>query len=528
MKMTTQKMGVKIMWGALALLLIGLGYWAGLQRSVHVAQQNTTAQTARKPLFYRNPMGLPDTSPVPKKDAMGMDYIPVFAGDEQVTAGGSTQLKISVEKIQKLGVKSVTVSKQVFTQSVRAVGRIEPNERSIYVIMPKFEGWVETLYVNATGDEVHAGQALFEVYSPELVSAQREYLIAVQGEQAMQSAQADAKNNMSNLVNSSLARLKNWDISAGELRQLRESGEVKRSITYRSPVRGIVLEKMAVKGMRFMPGETLYKIADLSKLWIMVDVFEQDIAALKIGQAAQVNIDAFPGRVFATRVSYIYPTLNEQTRTARVRLELNNADGKLRSGMFARVMLVIKNNQQAVLAVPDSAVIYSGSRELVLVDLGAGKFAPRIVKLGRQSDDQIEILEGVKEGEKIVTSANFLLDAESNLKAAIAGFGENAAAVVVDIPAAPAKNNAHGATIHRGVGVVDAVDGGTITITHSAIATLGWPAMAMNFNLAEANLSKGIKPGEEIDFDFIERQPGVWAVIKINKVAQPAPPNKGH
>ncbi len=524
MNLTTQKIGVKIMWSALALLLIGLGYWAGAQRSGNVVTQ----PTARAPLFYRNPMGLPDTSPAPKKDAMGMDYIPVFAGDEQVAAGDNAQLKISVDKVQKLGVKSVAVSKQIFSQTVRAVGRIEPNERSIHVITPKFEGWVETLHVDATGDEVHAGQALFEVYSPELVSAQREYLIALQGVAAMKDAAPEALANMNNLVNSSLARLKNWDISPAELRQLRESGAVKHTIPYRSPVRGIVLEKMAVKGMRFMPGETLYKIADLSKLWIMVDVFEQDIAALKIGQAAQVSIDAFPGRVFATRVSYIYPTLNEQTRTARVRLELNNTDGQLRPGMYAQALLSIKNNQQAVLSVPDSAVIYSGSRELVLVDLGAGKFAPRTVKLGRQSDDQIEILAGVSEGEKVVTSANFLIDAESNLKAAIAGFGENSSASSANMPAATIqKTQTNAAVTHRAVGVVDAVEGGTITITHSPIASLNWPDMSMNFKLAHADLVKGIKLGNEVDFEFVERAAGVWEVVKITQSAPAAINQKG-
>lgn len=534
MKLATKNMNGKsksgtVIWSLVALLLIGLGYWSGMQRSVHVVQRNATAQAERKPLFYRNPMGLPDTSPVPKKDAMGMDYIPVFAGDESV-AGSSQHVTISVEKIQKLGVKNIVVGKQVFIQTVRAVGRVEPNERSIHIIAPKFEGWVEQLHVNTTGAEVHVGQALFEAYSPELLSAQREYQIAVRGAAAMKNASPEALANMNNLVNSSLARLKNWDVAPEALRpqsesgvpqsDVNKSGEEKRTITFRSPVRGIVLDKLALKGMRFMPGETLFKIADLSKLWVIADVFEQDIALLKIGQAAQVSIDAFPGKELTTHISYIYPTINEQTRTAQVRLELNNADGQLRPGMFTQVTLVIKNNQQAVLVVPDSAVIHSGQRELVLVDSGAGKFEPRVVKLGRQSDDQIEILEGVTEGEKVVVSANFLIDAESNLKAAIAGFGEQSAPT--------ASKNAQPVQTHRGVGILDATDAGKVTITHSAIAALGWPVMSMNFNLTHAGLIKDIKLGEEIDFEFIERQPGVWEVTKIIKVAQPVSPRKGH
>ncbi len=503
----------KIIWGLVAVLLIGLGYWSGMQRSAHVAQQHTTAQAERKPLFYRHPMGLPDTSPVPKKDAMGMEYIPVFAGDEMIKSSNQ-HVTISVEKIQKLGVKNTVVGKQVFTQSVRVVGRIEPNERSVHIIAPKFEGWVEQLHVNTTGAEVRVGQVLFEAYSPELLSAQREYQIAQRAVEAMKDASPEALVNMNNLVNSSLARLKNWDVApeAGRPQSesdVNKSGEIKRTITFRSPVRGIVLDKLALKGMRFMPGETLFKIADLSKLWVIADVFEQDISLLKVGQAAQVSIDAFPGKKFTTHISYIYPTLNEQTRTARVRLELNNADGQLRPGMFAQVTLAIKNNQHAVLVVPDSAVIHSGRRELVLVDSGAGKFEPRAVKLGRHSDDQIEILEGVLEGEKVVTSANFLIDAESNLKAAIAGFGTQ-----------PAQ-------IHRGTGILDAIDVGTVTITHSAIATVGWPAMSMTFNLIHAGVIQDIKPGEEIDFEFVERQSGLWEVIKANKVAQSPSARKG-
>jgi len=529
MKLTTKNtnrksISGKIIWVLVTVFLIGFGYWSGMQRSAHVAQRHATPQAGPKPLFYRHPMGLPDTSPVPKKDAMGMDYIPVFAGDEQIKSS-KQHVTISVEKIQKLGVKNIVVGKQVFTQSVRVVGRIELNERSIHIIAPKFEGWVEKLHVNTTGAEVRVGQALFEVYSPELLSAQREYQIALRAAEAMKDAPPEALANMNNLVNSSLARLRNWDIEPEARSPRREfdvnkSGAIGRTITFRSPVRGIVLDKPALKGMRFMPGETLFKIADLSKLWVIADVFEQDIGLLKVGQAAQVSIDAIPGMKFSTHISYIYPTLNEQTRTVRVRLELNSAGGQLRPGMFAQVTLEVKNNRHAVLVVPDSAVIHSGRRELVLVDSGAGKFEPRVVKLGRHSDDQIEILEGLIEGEKVVTSANFLIDAESNLKSAIAGFGKQSA-LTAGIDMQPGQ-------IHRGTGVLDSMDAGRVTITHSAIDTVGWPAMSMTFNLAHAGVIKDIKPGEEIDFEFIERQSGLWEVIKANKVSQSPPARKGH
>ena len=402
---------------------LALGYWTGKQKTEVDGQKTAHSAAVRKILYYRHPMGLPDTSPVPKKDAMDMDYIPVYEGGEDAPATTGKQIRISVEKVQKLGVKTEAAALRKLTQTVRAVGRIEPNERRVYTIAPKFEGWVEKLHVNAVGDVVKPSQPLFEAYSPELVSAQREYLIATKGVTAMHEAEPEAQSGMQTLADSSLSRLKSWDINDSELQQLRKTGEVKRTLVYRSPAFGVVLEKPAVQGMRFMPGEMMYKIADLSTVWIMADVFEQDIALVKVGQAAVLRLDAFPGREFKTRVAYIYPTLNEQTRTIPVRLELVNKDALLRPGMYAQVELQTTGNKISTVTVPDSAVIYNGQRTIVLVELGEGRYQARDVKLGRNSDDDIEVLAGIAEGEKVVVSANFLIDAESNLKAVIGGFG---------------------------------------------------------------------------------------------------------
>lgn len=391
-----------------------------------VYEEGTTemqAKKERKILYYRNPMGLPDTSSEPKKDSMGMDYIPVFDGEDE-GSGNGTIVKISPDKVQMLGVKTEKVGLRQLNRNVRAVGRIEPDERRVYTIAPKFEGWVELLHVDATGDVVRPGQNLFDVYSPELISAQREYLIALQGVTSMKEAAPEAQNGMKELAQASLMRLKSWDIGDEDLRRLRETGEVKRTIAYRSPVNGIVTEKIAQKGMRFMPGEVMYKIADLSTLWVIADVSEQESGLIKNGQAAKVKLDAFPGREFNSRVTYVYPTLNAQTRTTQVRLELANAGGLLRPGMYAQVELAGVGSKGRVVAVPDSAVIYSGRREIVLVELGEGRFEARVVKLGTHSDDYVEVKEGVGEGEKVVVSANFLIDAESNLKAVIAGFSQ--------------------------------------------------------------------------------------------------------
>jgi len=390
---------------------------------IPVYDTDTQAKKERKVLYYRNPMGLPDTSSVPKQDSMGMDYLPVYEGDDEGSENGSI-VKISADKVQMLGVRTEPVKLRQLSRNVRAVGRIEPDERRVYTISPKFEGWVDQLHVNATGDTVKVGQSLFDVYSPDLISAQREYLIAEQGVKAMKDAAPQAQGGMQELAQSSLLRLKSWDISDEDLRRLRDSGEVKRTIAYRSPVTGIVTEKIAQKGMRFMPGEVLYKIADLSTLWIIADVAEQESALIRSGQPAKVSLDAYPGRVFNSRVSYVYPTLNEQTRTTQVRLEIANAGGLLRPGMYAQVELSGLGSKGKVVAVPDSAVIYSGRREIVLVELSAGRFEARAVKLGARSDDYVEVTEGLGVDEKVVVSANFLIDAESNLKAVIAGFSQ--------------------------------------------------------------------------------------------------------
>jgi Cu(I)/Ag(I) efflux system membrane fusion protein len=382
-------------------------------------------EKVRKIRFYRNPMGLADTSPTPKQDSMGMDYIPVYEEEEESTPTSANQLKFSAEKIQKMGVRTEAAALRVLDKVVRASGRIEPDERRSYTIAPKFEGYVEKLHVNATGQAVAKGQPLFEVYAPELLAAQREYTIAVQGVQALTQAGPDAQKSMQQLADASLARLRNWDVSEEQIKELAKTGTAKRTLTFRSPVGGFVSEKKAMQGMRFMPGEALYQISDLSSVWVVADVFEQDIASVRTGARAQVKINAYPDKVFDAALTYVYPTLNAETRTVPVRLELANPGGLLKPGMFAQVELSV-GGKGRVVTVPVSAVLDSGSRQIVLVQVGKagdGRFEPREVHIGARSDNYLEVLHGVQEGEQVVVSANFLIDAESNLKAAIAGFG---------------------------------------------------------------------------------------------------------
>ena len=374
----------------------------------------------RKILYYRNPMGLPDTSPVPKKDSMGMDYIPVYADEGSGTVPGT--VAISPERIQMLGVRTDAASLRSMARTVRAVGTVAADERRIGVVNPKFEGWIEQLRVSTTGQAVRRGEALLEVYSPDLVLAQREYLVARSAAAEMAQADPMARDNAKAIAAAALSRLKNWDISADQLARLQRTGTATRTLTLTAPISGIVMDKPALQGLHFGAGDMLYRIVDLSTVWLLADVFEQDLAQIRPGQSANITVQAYPGRVFEGRVAFVYPTVNAQTRTAKVRIEVPNADLLLKTDMYATVEIAAPAESATVLAVPDSAVLDTGTRQTVLVDRGEGRFEPRAVKLGNRGGGYVAVLEGLRDGDKVVTGANFLIDAESNLRAALQAF----------------------------------------------------------------------------------------------------------
>jgi len=368
--------------------------------------------------FYRNPMGLSDTSPVPKKDSMGMDYIPVYEGDEP----DDGSVKISPARVQKLGVRSEAAEMRNLARTIRAVGSVQADERGLFVVNTKFEGYIDKLHVNTTGEQVRRGEPLMEVYAPELVAAEQEYLLALRSYKEMGRAGNELRASARQLADAALQRLRNWDISDDQIKQLQRSGKVTRTLTLRAPTDGVVMEKMAVEGTRFMPGEPLYRIADLSTVWLIADVFEQDLGMVREGQDAKVTVNAYPGVVFPGKVDFIYPTVMQDTRTGRVRVTISNTDGRLKTGMYGNVALAAAVGTGPVLTVQDSAVIDSGTRQIVLVERGEGKFEPREVKLGAHADGFYEIRDGLKTDERVVVSANFLIDAESNLKAALKSF----------------------------------------------------------------------------------------------------------
>lgn len=513
--------------GAVALLGVGAtGYWFGTRTSQvpAAAASAVTVEAERKILYYRNPMGLPDTSPAPKKDAMGMDYVPVYEGEEGAQAASTGQVRISIEKVQKLGVKTEQAALRMLDKTVRAVGKVEVDERHVHNIAPKFEGWIEKLHVKTTGEPVRRGAALFDVYSPELVSAQREYAIAIEGVAALKDADDETRRSMQRLAEASLQRLRNWDISEQQVKELAKSETVRRSLTFHAfhtPVNGIVLEKKALEGMRFMPGEVLYQIADLSSVWVVADVFEQDIGLVRAGSKVRIRLNAYPDKPFEGVVSLVYPTLDAATRTVPVRMEIANPQGLLKPAMFASVEIPVAGEGE-VLTVPVSAVIDSGTRQIVLVQLAPGRFEPRVVRLGSRGENYAEVLEGVAEGEEVVTSANFLIDAESNLKAALSGLGSH----IGSTPATgqkqrDASEQAATAVGHRVQGTLNAVNAdGTASVTHGPVETLGWPGMTMDFALAHSALVADIKPGTAISFEIVERQPGEWVITSLKAKLQ--------
>ena len=370
----------------------------------------TAVAADRKIKFYRNPMGLADTSPMPKKDPMGMDYIPVYEGED--TDDGSVQL--SPGKIQRAGVKSEPAMSRLIRTAIRAPGTIALDERRVSVISMRSESWVQKVSDVTTGTRVAKGQPLMEIYSPSISSAAAEYIATINSRTTGGSA---------TYGRGSRQRLMNLDVPEAVIAAMEKSGTVPIAIEWSAPRDGIVLERGAIEGMRAQPGDVLFRVADTSVVWALVDVAERDLGALSVGQPVTVRARSYPGREFAGKVSVIYPQLNRETRTARIRTELSNPDFALLPDMFVDAE-IDTGNPQPVLAIPESAVLDTGHRQAVFVDKGQGRFEPRDVKLGHRGGGYAEVREGLSEGEPVVVSANFLIDAESNLKAALKSFSD--------------------------------------------------------------------------------------------------------
>ncbi|MCK3780222.1 efflux RND transporter periplasmic adaptor subunit [Ensifer sesbaniae] len=361
-----------------------------------------TAAAERKVLYYRNPMGLPDTSKVPKKDSMGMDYLPVYEGEDT----DSSTVKVSLGKLQRTGVKTATAESAVVSREVRVPGTITFDERLVRIVSMRANAFIEGVADVTTGDRVRKGDELFHFFSKDIAKAGAEYATELRG------------GGKPDLDIGGALQLRNLGVPEETVRAIAQSRTVPRSIAYLSPSDGVVLERSATTGMMAEAGDVLFRIADMSKVWVIADVPEFDAASIRKGAHATVRVRNLLGKTFEGKVDLIYPELQAQTRTAKVRIELSNTDGLLLANMYAEVEIA-SGETTPVVAVPNSAVIDTGDRQVVFVDKGEGRFEPRDVTLGMRGDERTEIRKGIEAGEKIVVSANFLLDAESNLNAAL-------------------------------------------------------------------------------------------------------------
>lgn len=405
-------MKTKLPWILCALLAIALAVVA-LERT----PSSHAPAPAKKVLYWVDPMhpayksDKPGTAP-----DCGMELVPVYEGDAgpaggaQSNVAGYSNVKLTTERRQLIGVQTGVAETRTIGRSVRTVGRVAVDETRLHKITTKFDGYIEKLYVDYTGKEVRRGQPLFSIYSPELLATQQEYLLALR-----------AAKQSPLLLDSARRRLQLWDISAGDIRQLEETGATRKSLTLRSPASGFVLTKMAVEGARVMAGEPMFEIANLDRVWVMADVYESELAFVRVGATASITLSYLPGRTFTGNVTFIAPTVDPMTRTAKVRIEVDNRDAALKPEMFAEA--VIQEPARTVTVVPESAVLSTGTRSVLFIVKADGTFEPREVETGVRSEHFLEIRRGIEPGEKVATQANFLIDSESRLKAALAQMG---------------------------------------------------------------------------------------------------------
>ncbi len=356
------------------------------------------------------------------------------AGEPAATAAGhahaapgkgaqtAQSISLTTDQARRIGVTYATAMVSPLETEVRTIGQVTFDETRLHAIAPKIDGFVEQLLVNSTGQPVSMGQALLTIYSPMLVQAQEELLLARQLQRDVSAGSADAQRSAADLLMSSRRRLAYWDIPSSEIAAIEESGQVRKTLTLRSSARGYVLEKNVVAGQRIMAGDVLYRVADLSAVWVEGEVFEQDLAKVRVGETVHADFQALPGEHRMGRIAYVYPTINPDTRTARVRVVLPNNDMTLKPGMYA-TLRIVGVPRATVLTVPRSAVLSTGERNIVFVKEANGMLTPREVTIGAASDDRIEVLRGLVSGETVVASATFLVDAESNLGTALGGMG---------------------------------------------------------------------------------------------------------
>jgi RND family efflux transporter MFP subunit len=383
--------------------------------------QPSAQSKERKIIYYRNPMDPKVTSPVPVKDSMGMDYVPVYEEQSELSqeaAEGLAIVTVSAEGLNLAGVQTEAATAGGISYSVRTIGIVTADETRIRHIHTKITGWIEKLYVNFTGQLVRQGEPIMSIYSPELLASQEEYLRARQAKKELgSSALPDVQRGGEELQQAARRRLELFDVPQVFIEQLESSGKTQREVTLFAPVSGYITAKQIYEGAQVEPGMELFTVTDLSKIWIEADFYEYEARFLTLGMKAIFTMPYYPGKELTGRVAYIYPYVNTQTRTLKVRFDFENKDLSLKPGMFVNVDLLLESKDGVV--IPDSAVMDTGVRQVVYVDLSDGRFAPRQVKVGVRHGGKAQILSGVQAGERVVIKGNFLLDSESRIRAVI-------------------------------------------------------------------------------------------------------------
>ncbi len=373
----------------------------------------TVAQDFAKNAFAQHPPGhTGQAQPVAQPDA--------DAAAKKEPAKDAPKVEISADQQQLIGVRTATVALMPMLKVIRTVGRIEYDERRLVTVNTKFEGWIEKLYVDYVGRYVNKDEPLAEIYSPELLATQQEFLNVLKWSRPTAvEPKGDVLSEMITndavaLLEAAKQRLKLWDITAAQIRKIEETATPVRTLTLYSPVSGYIMQKMVVQGMRVMPGEKLFDVADLSILWVIADIYERELPLIKIGQQAKITLSYFPGKEYVSQIDYIYPSLSPETRTVKVRFTISNSDGQLKPQMFTNVEFKVDLGQWLV--VPESAVLDTGRGQVAYVDTGDGNFEPRQVTIGFRANRMAQIISGLKSGEKVAVSANFLIDSEAQLR----------------------------------------------------------------------------------------------------------------
>ncbi len=444
----------KRFWLTVAVVAALGGLWAarGLFENVSMKKMAAPPQSAikgaaenreRKILYWTDPMIPGYRAKGPGKSPMNMDLIPVYESEVE----GEVHINPATE--QSMGVRTAPVEIRVLSGSVRAAGVVAYDETRVANIQSKTSGWIEHLYVNATGERVKKGDYLLEIYSPDLVATEEEFLLALRNRDATKgSPAAEVAQRGGEMYEAARKRLEYLDVPAHQIKDIEVNRKVFKTLHIHSPFNGVVVQKMVTEGMQVSPGMTLYTVADLSKVWVLAEVYEYELQGVHNGARVKMTLEAYPGKTYTGAITYIYPFLEKETRTVKVRIEFENPRGELKPDMYAQVE-ILAGKERKGLSVPKEAVIRGGKRDMVIVAFGGGRYAPRQVKLGTESEGYFEVLEGLKEGDKVVTSAQFLIDSESSLKEATQKM------LTADQPEVSAHDAADGAE-HKASAVPDA------------------------------------------------------------------------